>query len=77
MSTAAVGVADLVAGESVELFVVSSPGGIVSEADGQDFLRVHLAKHKLPRRIHFEDALPMNQGSSTRSLGRTAIRRGI
>ncbi len=60
LAAAAVGVPDDAAGEAIELFVVVGPGRQVSAQAVQGFLRARLARHMLPRHIHFEDALPMN-----------------
>lgn len=60
LAAAAVGVPDDAAGEAIELFVVAAPGHRLDAQAVDSFLRTRLARHMLPRHVHFEDALPMN-----------------
>lgn len=45
-------------GEDVAANVVLRPGSTVSELELRNFMRGHLALHKIPRRIRFVDGLP-------------------
>jgi fatty-acyl-CoA synthase len=55
---AVVGVPDDQFGQRLAAYVVKR--GDVSEAALRDFVKEHLARHKVPRDIHFIDALPRN-----------------
>ncbi len=48
-------------GEEVALAVVTVSGGDLDEAAIREFLGERLAAHKLPRHIHFLDALPLGR----------------
>jgi acyl-CoA synthetase (AMP-forming)/AMP-acid ligase II len=60
VSTAAVGVPDLEAGEAVTLFVTVRPGTEVSTADVLAACRSRLPKHSVPRTVAIIDEMPLN-----------------
>ncbi len=60
VSAAAVGVADLDAGEAVSLFVTVRPGSTVSVEDVLAGCRERLAKHMVPRTVTILDEMPLN-----------------
>ncbi len=54
-----VGVPDKTYGEAVLAVVIRRPGSTITEADLQEFVRSHMAKHKTPKYIRFVDSFPM------------------
>ena len=58
LEAAVVGMPDAQWGESPHAFVVSRAGKCSTEAELIEFLRGALAHFKVPRRVHFVDALP-------------------
>jgi fatty-acyl-CoA synthase len=57
---AVVGVDDEKMGQRLAAYVVLEGGGSVSESDVQDYVKQNLARHKVPRDVHFLDELPRN-----------------
>jgi fatty-acyl-CoA synthase len=57
---AVVGVADEQFGQRLAAYVVKRDGAALTEAEVKDFVKAHLARHKIPRDVHFIDALPRN-----------------
>jgi long-chain acyl-CoA synthetase len=55
---ACVGVPDEKTGEAVKLFVVKAPGAAIAEADVIEFCRKELTGYKVPKVVHFIEALP-------------------
>jgi acyl-CoA synthetase (AMP-forming)/AMP-acid ligase II len=55
---AVVGMPDETFGQRLAAFVVKR--GDLSEDDVRDYVNAHLARHKVPRDVHFIDALPRN-----------------
>jgi fatty-acyl-CoA synthase len=55
-----IGVPDKQYGEEIMAVIVLKPGEICTEADIQDYVREHMAKHKVPRYVDFADDFPMN-----------------
>ena len=55
---AVVGVDDEQFGESLEAYVVRTPGATLTARDVKDHVRSHLARYKVPRRVVFVDELP-------------------
>jgi acyl-CoA synthetase (AMP-forming)/AMP-acid ligase II len=55
---AVIGAPDEKFGQRLVAYVVKR--GEISAADVKDFVKAHLARHKVPRDIHFIDALPRN-----------------
>ena len=55
---ACVGVPDEKTGEAVKLFVVRTAGSSVTEADITAYCRAQMTAYKVPRSVHFVDALP-------------------
>lgn len=60
VSAAVVGVPDPQSGEAIELFAVQRSSAALSEKEVLAYLRGVLAKHMVPRHVHFVDALPLN-----------------
>lgn len=60
VSCAVVGVPDPQAGEAIELFAMKRPGAPLSEDEVLTHLRRALAKHMVPRHVHFVPRLPLN-----------------
>ena len=48
------------AGEEILAAVVLKPGETSSEEEIKDYVRTHMAKHKIPRYVDFVDGFPMN-----------------
>jgi acyl-CoA synthetase (AMP-forming)/AMP-acid ligase II len=57
---AVVGVPDADFGQRLEAWVVVREGAELSAGDVTDLVRSGLARYKVPRRVHFVDALPRN-----------------
>jgi fatty-acyl-CoA synthase len=57
---AVVGVPDEAFGQALAAFVVLRPGATLDEAGLRAYVRDHLARHKVPRQVHFLDELPRN-----------------
>ena len=55
---ACIGVPDEKTGEAVKLFVVKAPGATLTEADVIAHCRKELTGYKVPKIVHFIDALP-------------------
>lgn len=55
-----IGVPDEQYGEEIMACVVLKEGETSSEEELKDFVRTHMAKHKVPRYIDFVDGFPMN-----------------
>jgi len=55
-----VGVSDELLGEAIEAFVVPAPDGGPDERTILAHCNANLAAYKLPRRVHFREALPKN-----------------
>jgi fatty-acyl-CoA synthase len=55
-----VGVPSRAYGEEIMAWVILKPGEEADEAEIKDFVLTHMAKHKVPRYVHFTDAFPMN-----------------
>jgi malonyl-CoA/methylmalonyl-CoA synthetase len=58
--SAVIGLPDMDFGEAVTAVIVRAAGGTVTEGQVRDALSGKLAKFKLPKQIHFIDALPRN-----------------
>lgn len=59
--TAVIGVADKLRGEVPKAFIVFKEGKSISEEDLRYFLRLHLARFKIPHCFEFCSALPKNR----------------
>jgi len=55
-----IGVPDKDYGEEILAAVILKPGEESSEEEIKDFVRTHMAKHKVPRYVDFVDSFPMN-----------------
>ena len=55
-----IGVPDEQYGEEIMACVVLKEGETSSEEELKDFVRTHMAKHKVPRYVDFVDGFPMN-----------------
>ncbi len=55
-----VGVPSRAYGEEIMAWIILKPGEESSEEEMKDFVIKHMAKHKVPRYVHFTDAFPMN-----------------
>lgn len=55
-----IGVPDAQYGEEIMACIILREGMDATEAEMKDFVRTHMAKHKVPRYIEFVDAFPMN-----------------
>ncbi|MBW8878435.1 MAG: benzoate-CoA ligase family protein [Acidobacteria bacterium] len=71
-----VGVADEERGQIVKAFVILNPGaepGIATVKELQEFVKLHIAPYKYPRKIEFVDTLPRTE---TGKLQRFRLRQG-
>jgi len=57
---AVVGVDDEKMGQRLAAYIVKDGSGDVSEKSVQDYVKQNLARHKVPRDVHFIDELPRN-----------------
>ncbi|MDR2525235.1 MAG: AMP-binding protein [Oscillospiraceae bacterium] len=55
-----VGVPSRAYGEEIMAWVILKPGNASSEEEIREFVLAHMAKHKVPRYVHFTDTFPMN-----------------
>ncbi len=55
-----IGVPDADYGEEIMACVILKPGEESSEEEIKDYVRTHMAKHKVPRYVDFVDSFPMN-----------------
>ncbi|HZK26803.1 MAG TPA: AMP-binding protein [Thermoclostridium sp.] len=55
-----VGVPDKDYGEEIMAYVILKDGEEISEEELKDYIRAHIAKHKIPRYIAFVNEFPMN-----------------
>lgn len=60
LEAAVIGIPDEKWGETVAAIIVPKPGQTIEDDQLQAFVREHLADYKIPRIIHFMDALPRN-----------------
>ncbi|MGB3893570.1 MAG: acyl-CoA synthetase [Mycolicibacter sinensis] len=61
IEAAVIGVDDVEFGKRLCAFVVATPDGRCDADEIKDFVRSHLARHKVPRDVLFVDALPRNE----------------
>ncbi|MCB2132784.1 MAG: 4-coumarate--CoA ligase family protein, partial [Rhodobacteraceae bacterium] len=71
---AVVGVPDEEAGEVPVAFLVRAPGAATGAAEIADHLSARLAHYKLPRAVHFIDAIPK---SASGKILRRMLRQGL
>jgi acyl-CoA synthetase (AMP-forming)/AMP-acid ligase II len=62
LEAAVVGIPDQVLGESVKAVIVPKPGTAVNEAEIQEYVKLHLADFKIPRKVEIRSELPRNPG---------------
>ena len=55
-----IGVPDADYGEEIMACVILKPGETATEDEIKDYVRDHMAKHKVPRYVDFVDSFPMN-----------------
>ncbi|MBO4604014.1 MAG: AMP-dependent synthetase, partial [Clostridiales bacterium] len=55
-----IGVPDKDYGEEIMACVILNPGEEATEEEIKDYVRDHMAKHKVPRYVDFVDDFPMN-----------------
>ncbi len=55
-----IGVPDKDYGEEIMAFVILKDGVTATEEEIKDYVRTHMAKHKVPRYVAFTDSFPMN-----------------
>ncbi len=55
-----IGVPDEAMGEEIMACVILKEGESMTEAEMKDYVRSHMAKHKVPKYVDFVDAFPMN-----------------
>ena len=55
-----IGVPDKKYGEEAAAFIILKAGETVSEDEMREFIKTHIARHKVPRYIRFVDEFPMN-----------------
>ncbi len=68
---AVVGVPDDILGEAVMAYVVRGEGAPIEVSQLQDYCRMVLAAHKVPRHIEFVDRLPKHQSGKINKLALT------
>src|SRR5262249_1403029 len=57
---AVTGVNDEQFGQRLKAFVVRQPGSPIAESDLKDYVKVNLARFKVPREVEFVEKLPRN-----------------
>jgi acyl-coenzyme A synthetase/AMP-(fatty) acid ligase len=60
LEAAVIGVDDDAFGQRLKAFVVLKAGASLSEEDTKDYVKAHLARHKVPRSVVFLDEIPRN-----------------
>ncbi|NLE13831.1 MAG: AMP-binding protein [Clostridiales bacterium] len=55
-----IGVPDKAYGEEIMAYVILKAGESATDEDIKDYVRKHMAKHKVPRYVAFVDSFPMN-----------------
>ena len=55
-----IGVPDKQYGEEIMACIILKDGETMTEEEMKDFIRAHMARHKVPRYIDFVDGFPMN-----------------
>ena len=55
-----IGIPDKALGEEILAAVILKPGETMTAAELQDYVRTHMAKHKVPRYVDFVPAFPQN-----------------
>ena len=60
LEAAVIGVDDEAFGQRLKAFVVLNEGASLNEADAKDYVKNHLARHKVPRDVVFLDEIPRN-----------------
>ena len=55
-----IGVPDADYGEEIMACVILKPGEESSEDEIKEYVKTHMAKHKVPRYVDFVDSFPMN-----------------
>ncbi len=68
VSAAAVGMPDMEAGESISLFVVPRPDSALTAAEIIAYCHNHLAKHMVPKEVHFIKSLPLNKNGKVMKI---------
>ena len=75
-----IGVPDADYGEEIMACVILKPGAEASEDEIKDYVRTHMAKHKVPRYVDFVDSFPMNAAGKIlkyKMREEAVIRRGL
>jgi fatty-acyl-CoA synthase len=73
LEVAVVGLPDAKWGESPHAFVVLAEGATVDPEELRDFVREHIARFKVPKAVHFVDALPK---TATGKIQKFVLRKG-
>jgi fatty-acyl-CoA synthase len=60
LEAAVIGVEDEAFGQRLKAFVVLSENASLSEEEAKDYVKQHLARHKVPRDVVFLDEIPRN-----------------
>jgi fatty-acyl-CoA synthase len=60
LEAAVIGVDDEAFGQRLKAFVVRRQGAHFSEDEAKDYVKNHLARHKVPREVVFLDEIPRN-----------------
>ena len=55
-------------GEEIMAYIILKEGCTMTEAEVQDFVRSHMARHKVPKYVGFIDSFPMNAAGKIQKM---------